>query len=509
MADNITYVLLFARDVERDVAQAYVLGEFHIAYREAIVVGRDPSCDVIIDDPRVPARAVEFYARGHHQYARLLPDGEPDRSHRPARVGPYELGLGQSHAPHDRVRPGVVLPVRFGARRNLGAVEIADLPVDPRAAEAQQIAAGLADRSRLIRGLDPGIERWCEERLQIYFAALSWVSTPLRPIALRRIEYASVRGGAIAHWTRAWRAAEARPFRPDTWAQIHRFERWRGQRYATESSDFHYAESFAQRLYEPPAGLTSPREHRELWGTTWGLMITHLATLDDDVSPARPLAALVARGILPLALPDAAVLLCLDGCDEPLLHSSEAGENRFLHVLAGAPDDVATRLVYADYLEDRGELARADALRDTQLATPRMQPVQTMFPGAGNVLLHRAAGELVAGATTDPPPISFEIDGRRRPLVVASSVTYRDGRIELGPRTPHAPVQLISRDDAVWMTCPHAVLSVWINGRQILDQATRPLFDGDVLVFNAREAAMTAIVRAEPEPASAASNPRA
>jgi hypothetical protein len=59
------------------------------------------------------------------------------------------------------------------------------------------------------------------------------------------------------------------------------------------------------------------------------------------------------------------------------------------------------------------------------------------------------------------------------------------------------------------MTCPHALLTVWINDRQILDQATRPLFDGDVLVFKAREATMTAIVLAELDPASATSNPRA
>jgi hypothetical protein len=127
-----------------------------------------------------------------------------------------------------------------------------------------------------------------------------------------------------------------------------------------------------------------------------------------------------------------------------------------------------------------------------------MPPVRTMFPKAEAVLLYRGAGEFVAGAAIDPPPICFEIDGRRLPLAPASSVTYHDGRIEIGPTTPRAPVQLMSRDGAVWMTCPHALLTVAVNGRWILDEATRPLFDGDVIVFKAGGAAVTAIVRADP-----------
>jgi uncharacterized protein (TIGR02996 family) len=43
--------------------------------------------------------------------------------------------------------------------------------------------------------------------------------------------------------------------------------------------------------------------------------------------------------------------------------SSEADEEAFLAALARDPDDEASRQVYADFLEDRGETARAEYLR--------------------------------------------------------------------------------------------------------------------------------------------------
>jgi uncharacterized protein (TIGR02996 family) len=59
---------------------------------------------------------------------------------------------------------------------------------------------------------------------------------------------------------------------------------------------------------------------------------------------------------------------------QPVLARDET-EATFLEALRASPEDDATRLVYADWLEARGELERADFLRTVcKLAAPKVNP---------------------------------------------------------------------------------------------------------------------------------------
>jgi hypothetical protein len=107
------------RDTERNVAHSYVLGELATVFAKDVIVGSDPSCDVIFDDPSVPAFAAEFSGKGHHMYARSLPDGEPDRSGRAVPVGPFAVGIAFTSTPHDHAASTPNLRLRFGPRCRL------------------------------------------------------------------------------------------------------------------------------------------------------------------------------------------------------------------------------------------------------------------------------------------------------------------------------------------------------------------------------------------------------
>ncbi|HEY0987292.1 MAG TPA: hypothetical protein VGD80_09585, partial [Kofleriaceae bacterium] len=310
--------MLLVRVPGHDAVQRYVLGEVQKVFANDVFVGSSQINDVIIDDDRVPDFAAKFTGRGHQ----LL------------RAGPFELRIGYTSTPHDQPANTARLPIRFSPRCRREAEPVDELPMDPRATELARLAA-LADQSRHVRTLDADAERWCEDRVREYFAALSWVTEPLPPLALQRIEYASPSAGAVALWTRAWQAVEARPFDPAAWAHIHRFDRWRGQFRETRSDDYHHAANFASPLHRLLTDNT--RERNRIAWPMYTLLCTHVATLEDDVSPARPLAELIIRGVFPFALPGNAVLLILDSCDDAALHSSDPADNRFLHVLARRP----------------------------------------------------------------------------------------------------------------------------------------------------------------------------
>jgi len=178
---------------------------------------------------------------------------------------------------------------------------------------------------------------------------------------------------------------------------------WHGRERDQRFADFAYAESFASRLHWILRGADPSAERACLAAAMYSLLAAHLATLDAAVSPARPLAALVARGVFPLALPDG-MLLYLAACDEAVLHSSVPGEAVFLHALAAAPDDRATRLVYADYLEQYGHTSRADAVRDAPLPPRRLASPSTMFPCASPIAPWREGNDPPFPRLTGSPP---------------------------------------------------------------------------------------------------------
>ena len=499
MVRRVTYAVFHVRDTERQVVHSYVLGELAAVFAKDVIVGSDPSCDVIFDDPRVPAFAAEFSGKGHHMYARSLPDGEHDRSGRPVPVGPFEVGIGYTSTPHDHAASTTHLPIRFGPRCRLATVPVSELPVDPRAAEVARIAAELTDRTRHVVTLDAATERWCEEEVRAYFAALSWVTTPLPPLALRRIEYASSRAGAIERWTRAWQAVEARPFDHAAWAQIHRFDRWRGQLREARRDAYNDAESFSSRLNRLLTDGTAER-NRIAW-PMYTILCTHVATRDDDASPARLLAELVTRRVFPFALPDNAVLLMLDACEDAVLHSSDTDDNRLLHVLARSPDDLATRMVYADYLEQRGEAARADAVRDRELGPPRMPQPGNMFLEATPVLIYRQQDDQpIRDVATPPPRVHLELRDRVYPLAAATAITYDDHKLAIGPLAdPDRGVHLVPAHGAVWLSSHDLQVRASLNECPFDRwRAARPLFDGDVLDLRAQRDAITAVVRCGP-----------
>jgi uncharacterized protein (TIGR02996 family) len=493
---SVTYAILFVHETERDLIHRYVIGELQEVFANDVIVGSDPSCDVIIDDPRVRPFAAEFTGRGHHMYARQLPDGRPERGGQAVPVGPFEVSIGYTSTPHDYPANAADLPIRFGPRCHLGTVPVDELPMDPRATEVARLAAPLADQTCHVRTLDADAERWCEDKVREYFAALSWVTAPLTPLVLQRIEYASPSAGAVALWTRAWQAVQARPFDPAAWAHIQRFDRWRGQFSKTRSEDYHDAEHFISPLHRLLTDNT--RERNRIAWPMYTLLCTHVATFEDDVSPARPLADLITRGVFPFALPGNAVLLILDSCADAVLHSSDPAGNRFLHVLARSPDDLATRTVYADYLEHRGDSARADAIRVGALGPPRAaQPVR-IFPEGASLLIYRDEDHPpIRDVAAEPPHAYLELGDRLYPLGVATAITYDNDKLAIGPLVdPARGVQLIHADGAIWISVHEARPDVSINGCLFGRlRAARPLFDGEVLDVRGPHDAITAIVR--------------
>src|SRR4051812_985857 len=163
------YAVLHLEDTERNIGHARVLGEWHEVYSRDILVGSDPGCDVIIEHPAVPPRAVAFFARGHHQYAKRLPDGPDDRSKRPVAVGPFRVAMHHTSTPHD-LPPRIDDPrLGFSARCQMAQRPVAELPVDPRAAEIARLRRCLADGANHLRVLDAAAMQWCEEQVRMHF----------------------------------------------------------------------------------------------------------------------------------------------------------------------------------------------------------------------------------------------------------------------------------------------------------------------------------------------------
>lgn len=218
------------------------------------------------------------------------------------------------------------------------------------------------------------------------------------------------------------------------------------------------------------------------------ILTCHVATLDDDVSPARPLSALIAGGVYPFALPGNAMLLVLTACDAPLWRSSDPGEDRIL----AAGDEPATRTALADLVEQRGDIARAEALRDRELGPALVAEPAAMFHHVHAIAMYRGDDHPDPPRAADAPAMQLEVAGRRYRLGPATAIDENLARVPLtdgvrGVHLVHAGgVVLVSR---------HGGVQLSINGQDILLDVPRALFDGDELELTARTRKLVATVR--------------
>jgi uncharacterized protein (TIGR02996 family) len=223
---------------------------------------------------------------------------------------------------------------------------------DPRELEAERIAAG-----EPVKRFDASTRAWCEGQLETCFEALG-------------------RGRGAIEYTRAASEAVARsvtaiqlPFRAQEWDHLLRFDRWSLERRRAAYAPLQICEQLAARVLGPAFGGTEA-ERAMVIQPAIGLVALHLVSLDDAASPARPLAELIARRVFPIALPGNGVMLYLDACEGGVPQLAHGGELPFLYALACDPGDTATRMVFGDYLEQRGDLVRAEQIRNGAELTP-------------------------------------------------------------------------------------------------------------------------------------------
>jgi hypothetical protein len=478
MANNVTYVMLHVRD-DHGREQNHLLGELHDVYERPFSLGSDPGCDVVIDHPSVPPWAAEFSAGSNHRMVRWPSAEQRERiDGRPVRIGALWVQLVEVIEPRRAALPPAGISVRFGPR-GLGAVGATDIPEDPRGAEVRRLADALRDPAGHIRRLDDASLAWCEERLRGHFAALSAATAPLGPLSLTRVEYTSSLDDAIARWNREWGAAEARPFRYVTWSHVHRVSKWMGDLDHARARDLSYAERYARRV---------GAELREaLQYTTSSLVAAHLATLEDDVSPVRPLVSLLARGVYALALPDSAMLLYLASAAAPISRSSDPIEQGFVDALAAGD---RAGLVYGDYLEERGELARADAVRAQDGPTIGV-PVHYAFEDARPLLMFNPREQPAPRALvpdTSVPAARLEIAGRVHPLGSRTGIAWLNDQLVVDPPPGTAVAMLTQSGSALWLNIARDYASAALNHRTLFDRTRQPLFDGDVITLRERSA---------------------
>ncbi|HWO19862.1 MAG TPA: hypothetical protein VNO30_13845 [Kofleriaceae bacterium] len=490
MANNVTYVMMHVRD-DHGREQNHLLGELHDVYERPFSVGSDPGCDVILDHPSVPPRAAEFSAGSNHRMVRVTGAEQRERiDGRPVRIGALQVQLVEVIDPRRAALPPSGIAVRFGPR-GLGAIQAADVPEDPRATEAGRLADALRDPRDHVRQLDDASAAWCEARLRDHFAALAQVTAPPCSLSLTRVEYTSSLDDAIARWNREWGAAEARPFRYVTWSHVHRVSKWMSELDHARARDLSYAERYARRV--------GAQLREALQYTTSSLVAAHLATLEDDVSPARPLASLLARGVYALALPDSAVLLYLASglasglasVAAPTQRSSDPIERDFVDALAaGDPAGDRAGLVYGDYLEERGELVRAEAVRAQGGPTIGV-PVHYAFEDARPLLLFNPRDVPTPRALvpdTSVPGARLEIDGRVHPLGSRTGIAWLNDQLVVDPPPGTSVAMLTQSGGALWLNIARDYASAALNHRTLFDRTRQPLFDGDLITLRERSA---------------------
>jgi pSer/pThr/pTyr-binding forkhead associated (FHA) protein len=78
MADQVE---VWVRDNRTGQERTLWLGEFRAVWSNGVTIGRDPDCDVVLDDPEVAPRHAELHAVSNHKYLRVL-DGATVQSRR-------------------------------------------------------------------------------------------------------------------------------------------------------------------------------------------------------------------------------------------------------------------------------------------------------------------------------------------------------------------------------------------------------------------------------------------
>ena len=324
---------------------------------------------------------------------------------------------------------------------------------------------------------------------------LSQATAPRPALSRRRIEYTSSLAYARARWESEWSAIECGRFTAATWSYVHRLALWIAEH--DRFNDRYPLWSLTQALLRPEIGRwTTEAEGKDVPGALAKLISAHLATLDDERSPVKPLIELAQRGVFAFALPGAAILLYVPSCrgERGAVHCSDHAEAPFLRALAEDPTDHELRLVYADLLEQRGDPARAERLRAEASgrapAEPRVQRVEDLYSDAGALFLPRAAHapDVWPVIASGPPPAGahLEVVGLRDiPLVYPrTGIAIQDDTVEVRDleRDPsfEAHAVITYADGTFWiraLSYHHLVVNRGYGG----GAADRPLFDGDHL----------------------------
>lgn len=84
-------------DSRRPHLETRNLGDWQLAMTRGVVIGSDPSCDLVLEGPGVQPRHARYYARGHHRYLEQLEGtGEAGRvDYSPFDIGPWTLRFGE------------------------------------------------------------------------------------------------------------------------------------------------------------------------------------------------------------------------------------------------------------------------------------------------------------------------------------------------------------------------------------------------------------------------------
>lgn len=87
------------RDERTGVVTERSLGPYGQAYKNGVVVGSDPRCQVVLDGPGVKPRHLIAHRVGHHTYITLFDEPEVKQrvDQRPFVIGPYRFQFAESN----------------------------------------------------------------------------------------------------------------------------------------------------------------------------------------------------------------------------------------------------------------------------------------------------------------------------------------------------------------------------------------------------------------------------
>lgn len=462
------------RDLREEVYEVAELNAFYSpgGVRREVTVGRDPACDIVIDDPAVEPRHAWLSAGSNHRMLRLAGEERSGRHDgRPFALGPYGMQLMELERAHEPAPGPPRLPIRINVPTARRVTTAADSD-GALAREARRLFHVLVDPAHHMTDLD---EPWCEAQLRAHFACLG--------LTAGRVEYTSSLAHARERWKAEWFAVEHQPFAPAAWRYVHRLAAWHAEH---GSVPFHtwFFTAAIQRVWSD-VDFTAAIE---------ALLEAHLASQGDDGSPIKPLVALAERGVFAFALPgDATLLYLVAGRD--IARSSARDEEPLLRALVEDPTDHATRLVYADLLEGRGQLARAEHLRAEAAGKSferRVARVEHLFGGARAVFLSRPDKDVedvemwpVIATGAPPPTARLETPQRAYPLAALTGVAVDDQAGVTVVDLRAAPdfqrhATLTYADGTFWLRM-HDYHSATVNGAYFGGDIDRPLFEGDAI----------------------------